>query len=156
MAKIDLKELAEQLDFMFDGWSYFVNRKTGEIISIDDTHLGIAEELDESDEIPDEFSEWESDAIEQARELLDNWDDMIRLPSKEELREYDMMEDFTESVKDAHIRDCLEISIQGRGAFRRFKDTAIRFGVIDSWYEFKSQALMEYAKEWCEMHDLEF
>jgi len=151
VVKINLKELAEQMDFMMDEWSYFVNRKTGEIVSVEDRHLGFAED---PGEIPERIAEWERDAIEQAASLLDSWDDLIHFPSKYDLNEYAMMEDFIRCVKDPHIRDCLGIAIEGRGAFRRFKDTADRFNVIDEWYEFKNQAFLAYAREWCDGNGL--
>ena len=67
-----------------------------------------------------------------------------------------MMESFIRTVKDPHIRDCLDIAIEGRGAFRRFKDTAERFGVMGDWFEFKEDKLLEYAKEWCESSGLQY
>ena len=151
VGKVKLKELAEQMDFMLDEWSYFVNRKTGEVICVEDSHLGFAED---PDEIPEGIAEWERDAIEQAVELLGIWDDLIFFPNKYDLNEYAMMEDFIRTVKDPHIRNHLGIAIQGGGAFRRFKDAADRFGVIDGWYEFKNQAFLAYAKEWCERNGL--
>jgi len=153
MEKVNLKELAEQMDFMMDEWSSFVNRKTGEVISVEDRHLSFAEE---PDEIPERIAEWERDEIEQAAELLKSWGDLIRLPDKYELNEYGMMEDFIGTVKDPHIRDCLGIAIEGKGAFRRFKDTADRFDVIDEWYEFKYQAFLAYARKWCERNGLQY
>lgn len=153
MGKVNLKELAEQMDFMMDECSYFVNRKTGEVISVEDRHLRFAED---PDDIPEMIAAWERDAIKQAAEFLESWDDLVRFPSKYDLNEYAMMEDFIRTVKDPHIRDCLGIAIEGRGAFRRFKDTADRFGVIDKWYEFKEQELLAYAKEWCESHGLRY
>jgi len=151
VGKVNLKELAEQMDFMMDEWSYFVNRRTGEVISVEDRHLGFAEN---PDEIPERIAAWERDAIEEAVTLLETWDDLLRFPSKHDLNEYAMMEDFIRTVKDPHIRDCLGIAIEGRGAFRRFKDTADRFDVIDEWYGFKDQAFLAYAKEWCERSGL--
>lgn len=153
MGKVDLKELAEQMDSMMDEWSYFVNKNTGEIISVADRHLGFAEE---PEEVPERIAEWEHDEIEQAAALLEKWDELIRFPSKYELREYDMMEAFIETVQDVHIRDCLSVAIEGRGAFRRFKDTAARFGVIDKWYDFKAETLLAFAKEWCVDNNLSF
>ena len=153
MGKVNLKELAEQMDFMMDEWSYFVNRRTGEVISVEDRHLGFAEN---PDEIPERIAAWERDAIDQAVKLLENWDDLIRFPSRYDLNEYGMMEDFIRTVKGSRIRDCLDIAIEGRGAFRRFKDTADRFGVMDDWFDFKEQKLLAYAKEWCESYGLQY
>ena len=38
MGKVNLKELAEQMDFMMDEWSCFVNRGTVEVISVEDRY----------------------------------------------------------------------------------------------------------------------
>ena len=153
MNNVNLKELAEQMDFMLDEWSYFVNKSTGEIVSVEDRHLGFAED---PEAISERIAEWEHDAIQEASELLDKWEELIRFPEKYELNEYGMMEDFILTVRDAHIRGCLENAISGRGAFRRFKDTADRFNMIDNWYEFKNQALLAYAKKWCDENGLQY
>jgi hypothetical protein len=38
-------------------------------------------------------------------------------------------------------------AIQGRGAFRYFKDMVDRYGLRDEWFEFKERALKEIARE---------
>ena len=153
MGKVDLKELAEQMDCMMDEWSYYVNKKTGEILSIADRHISFAEN---PENIPEKIAGWERNEIEQAAAILDGWADLIRFPSKYDMNEYRMMEGFIRTVRDLHTRDCLEVAIEGRGAFKRFKDTAHRFGVIDDWYEYKNRALLAYAKEWCEWNGLQY
>ena len=47
-------------------------------------------------------------------------------------------------------------AIKGRGAFRRFKDTAIDVGAIDDWYEFRDNCYKSRAEDWCRDHDLEW
>jgi len=153
MNKVNLKELAEQMDFLMEEWSYFVNRVTCEIISIQDSYLGYAEE---PEEIPAVLPDCERDEIAQASALLEKWNDLIPLPGKHELNEYGMMEDFIDAVQDAHLRDCLSVAIEGRGAFRRFKDTAARFGALDAWYEYKAQAVLAFAQKWCKENDLPY
>ena len=153
MAKVNLKELAEQIDFQMDEWSHFVDKRTGEVVSVMDEHLGYAEEPEEA---PGRLADWEKDEIRRAAELLDRWDDLLPLPDKRRLDEYGMMEDFIRTVPDVHIRDCLSVAIEGKGAFRRFKDTAIRFGVVDEWYRFKERALLSFARAWCEENELSY
>ena len=103
VGKVNLKELAEQMDFMMDEWSHYVNRVTGEIISVENRHLRYAED---PDEIPERIAEWERDAIKQASAILESWDDLICFPRKYDLNEYGMMEDFIGTVRDKHIREC--------------------------------------------------
>lgn len=154
MNKVNLRELAGQFDMIMDDWRYFVNRRTGEIVSVNQEYLGIAEEAEDADIA--NLQEWEQEEVREARELLEKWDDLVPFPDKYELNEYEMMEDFIETVKDEHIRDCLSIAINGRGAFRRFKDTVNRFGVETAWYDFKEQALLAFARDWCENNELKY
>jgi hypothetical protein len=129
-----------------EAWSYFINKVTYEIISIEDRYLGYA---GEPEEIPDTLADWERNEIERALSFVDRWDDLIALPSKHDINEYGLMENFIGTIDDAHVRDCLCVAIEGRGAFRRFKDTARTLGVIDAWYHFKGEALLVFAKDWC-------
>jgi hypothetical protein len=45
-------------------------------------------------------------------------------------------------------------AIQGRGAFRRFKDGIREHDIEKQWYEFKEKKLKELVIEWCEEKDL--
>jgi len=150
MNKVNLKELAEQMDFMIDEYSYFVNKATGKIVYIENRFLGYAED----GEAPDNLSDWELDELQMANHLLDEWDNLIRFPNKHDLNGYGLMEDFIETLQDNHIIKALSIAISGKGAFRRFKDTAHNFGVIEQWYEFKDQSVMKFAREWCKDNGL--
>jgi Uncharacterised protein family (UPF0158) len=59
------------------------------------------------------------------------------------------MQDFIETVQNAHFRELLEVSIQGRGAFRRFKDTVGRDPAeLQRWFACRNQRLEERAREW--------
>ena len=66
------------------------------------------------------------------------------------------MEDFCGSVKNDRVGNVLYSAINGRGAFRRFKDTISRFGMEDDWYTFREEALKNIAIEWCEDNDIMF
>ena len=154
MKKVNLKELAEQMDFMLDEWRYYLDRSTGEIISIDERYLGIAEDEDEESVL--RLTEWEQDEVKQATDIINRWQDMLHFPDKRELGEYATMEEFSEGFADAHIRDCLCIAIDGSGAFRRFKNTINRFGIEDQWYTYKDQAMLEFARKWCEENNIPY
>lgn len=154
MDKISLKELAEQMDFMLDEWSYYLDKSNGKIVSIDDRYLGIAEDGEEV-EIR-RLADWEQDEVKQAIDIIDRWQDMLHFPSKRDLGEYEMMEEFSGEYPDAHIRDCLCIAIDGSGAFRRFKNALRRFDIEDQWHEYKNQAMLEFAQKWCEENEIPY
>jgi hypothetical protein len=86
--------------------------------------------LREAEEFPDDDADDEeldlSDGEDQEWEIAKRivlTDRFRKLPSKFEVNEWQIMEDFSLSVKSDRIREDLLDAIQGRGAFRYFKDT---------------------------------
>ncbi len=64
---------------------------------------------------------------------------------------YQDMEDFVARVPDPRARELLERAIDGRGAFRRFKDTLPEFPAIrDQWFKFHDARMTRRAIEWLE------
>ncbi len=121
---ISLKEATDEVDgpgSAMDGW---VHRKTGEFVFIP---------KEENYGSLDEFQE-EIDRVEASEEF-------IALPSQFEFHEYRIMEHFSASQPDDRVRERLLDAISGKGAFRRFKDTAHRLGLRDAWFEYRFAAL---------------
>ena len=98
--------------------------------------------------------EFNSDISEEEQEEI--YDEYIGLPTKYDIDEYSMMEDFIETIEDERLYNQLLISIHGKGAFRRFKDTCINFGIIDDWYKFRDKKYKDIAIKWCEENNIEF
>jgi hypothetical protein len=67
-----------------------------------------------------------------------------------------MMRGFCRDVESDRKREALLDSIQGRGAFRRFKDTAASLGLIESWYAYREKAFRELAVEWLEENKIPY
>jgi predicted nucleotidyltransferase len=62
---------------------------------------------------------------------------------------YGDMEDFVGRVRDARARDLLARAIEGRGAFRRFKDTLLEFPELrEAWFAFHDARMQRRALEW--------
>jgi predicted nucleotidyltransferase len=62
---------------------------------------------------------------------------------------YGDMEDFVGGVRDSRARDLLSRAIEGRGAFRRFKDTLLEFPELrDAWFAFHDARMQRRALEW--------
>ena len=57
----------------------------------------------------------------------------IILPTQYEINEYKMMEDFIEIIDNSEIRNNLQRLIQGKGAFRGFKDYCAEMNIIQDW-----------------------
>ena len=50
----------------------------------------------------------------------------------------------------------LQTLIQGKGAFRSFKDYCFESNIIQDWYKYKEQKYKEIAIEWCKQNELEY
>ncbi|GAA5160036.1 hypothetical protein GCM10023321_42020 [Pseudonocardia eucalypti] len=62
---------------------------------------------------------------------------------------YRDMESFIDTIGDHDRADRLGIAIQGRGAFRRFRDVLARWpDELDRWYAFRDERQRGRAREW--------
>lgn len=89
-------------------------------------------------------------------DLEENYEYYISLPSKYDIDEYSIMQNFINQIEDEKIQDQLDNAIHGRGAFRMFKDTLLRLKIEQSWYEFRDNAYKKIAINWCEENDIPF
>jgi hypothetical protein len=87
------------MDVPSDEYTAFLNRHSGELLTLSTEELSAAEEDDDIDDYP----EWQQDMIIKAKEVISS-DDYLLLPSKFDIHEYHIMEDFCYSVKDDKIR----------------------------------------------------
>lgn len=85
----------------------------------------------------------------------DEYDDYIDLPDSYHINEYRMMENFVYSLPRGKNQTMLYNAIQGRGAFRRFKDKLYEIGMAKTWFDYRNQQYKEIALEWCEENDIE-
>ncbi|MBK8027180.1 MAG: hypothetical protein IPK19_38775 [Chloroflexi bacterium] len=59
-------------------------------------------------------------------------------------------------MEDAHVRELLETAIQGKGAFRRFKDALVRHPEIEQrWFAFRDARVQARMIDWFEMNEIE-
>ena len=62
---------------------------------------------------------------------------------------YQDMLDYIESLADEHLAELLTVAVQGRGAFRRFKDVlADRTGTLEPYFAFAEERKLQRAAEW--------
>ncbi len=150
--KVKIKKIVDELEMIFDEHSSYFNISDGEVYTVSNEEMSAAEEEDPLENFPD----WQQDNIKIAQSIIGDEDRYIELPSKSDVNEYGIMENFCYSIKDLKISDTLQIAIQGSGAFRRFKDACHRFNIIEQWYSYKAEVLKEIAISWCNDNDLEY
>ena len=78
------------------------------------------------------------------------------MPDSFEINEYSIMEKFCYSIESQKISNLLLNAIQGRGAFRRFKDVIIRYNIENMWYAFKENEYKQIAIEWCDRNKISY
>ena len=132
--KVKLTEVIDALDFTNDEIEYYYNPDSGEIFM---SNIGEFENLSED-------------------ELDELFEKSIILPTRYDINEYEMMEDFIETIEDTKLQNQLYISLNGSGAFRSFKDTCINFNIIDDWYKFRDKKYKDLAINWCKDNNIEF
>lgn len=132
--------------------STYLNVKEGVVVQVSNEDLRIAEEEESFDQLPD----WQQENIKIAIDIFENFNNYIELPTKFDINEYEMMEDFCYSLTSDKDKNRLLNAINVRGAFRRFKDEIIRLGVRDEWFAFRDERIKKIAIEWCNDHVIEF
>ena len=150
--RVKLDDIIEGLEFQSDETSWFLNKKTGEVVLINDYEMRAAEEGNPLEDFPD----WEQDQVRIAREIIAETGQYIPLPTKFEIDEYSIMERFCVSLDNQEISDILYDLISCSGAFRRFKDAIYKFGIEDKWHTYRNNAIKEIAIEWCRENGIEF
>jgi exonuclease III len=113
--------------------------------------LGQAEECDD-DEEPD-LLDWQEADWETAKRVVFTGR-FVRLPTKFDVHEWAIMQDFALSVESTRISEELLRAIHGKGAFRMFKDAIQRHRIESTWFDFRAEALKHIAIEWCEENQI--
>jgi len=130
--KIDLEDLCLAMENSSYDLDYYLDQETGEVIFISDymDDANLEELKDRIDENPDRYEP---------------------IPKAESSEDYDDMVDFISTVEDEHLVELLEVAIDGKGAFRRFKDVLARYPEEkERWYRFKNERMKERAISWLE------
>lgn len=133
--KVKLSDIIDTIEMMDQYSEYFLDKKTGEIEWVSDMAMSLKEQEETYDRL-DEHG-------------------FYRLPTSFDIQDYDIMEDFVNSLSGSS-HDKLSSAIQGKGAFRRFKDTVNHLGIDQEWYDFQSTAYKRKAARWCEENGIEY
>ena len=133
MKKLSLQEIANEFDLIDAETHLFCNTETGEFDFYTD------------------FMAMDGEETERFEDVC--W---IACPRQQDLGEYGIMTDFVDTIANPHKNELLCVALEGKGAFRRFKDTLHRIGLADEWYAFKHNAYVELAREWCDDNELEY
>ena len=136
--KVNLSVVLDAIEMADDNYTYFLDLETGEsVFLVDELITGL-----DNEGLEDEIEE--------------NFERYLRLPTKFEIHEYHIMEEFVWSLPEGRQQDMLERAIQGRGAFRRFKDKVYDLGLEKKWFQYEADTYRKMAIEWCRDHGIEY
>jgi len=163
--RVNFDEIQKAMeDVVRDAFEYFLELETGEVIALSEdikkdviSRLceGDSDELEdhveyiEYDEVPD-LPYWMEDEIELSLDiLLDESGRYIRIPERDSTEAHKAMTDFIETVNDPLLKGELLSALNGRGAFRRFKDVLIGYPKErKQWHGYNAKVMRKVITEW--------
>jgi hypothetical protein len=123
------------------------------VVTVDRAVMSAVEEEDE-DSLRD-LTDWQQSEVDIARAVAaDLGERFVAAPDKFDFHEYRQMERFIGTVKDGAAAEQLWRAIKGKGAFRYFKDTASRLGLLNQWYQYRDEAIREFIRDWAEANQI--
>jgi len=146
--------------------TYWLNRETGEVLVADDWSESEARQLaspyDTDD--PDIRLAWcvlwgdgelgaegPAESRKEQEMVEDIMAPMIPIPQANSHDDYNLMVEFAATVRDRHLRDMLEVALDGRGAFRRVRNVLARYPKErERWFKFRDEDLRRRIDAWLE------
>lgn len=165
--KVNFDEIQKAMeDTVRDSFDYFLDVETGEVIALSEEVLsevqsslyeGDYDELEddiesiEFDKEPD-LPYWMEDEVELAMEVfLDEDGQYIRIPERKSAEAHKVMAEFIETVTDPILKEELATALNGKGAFRRFKDVLLDYPKErKKWHGYNAKAMKKVIIEWLE------
>src|SRR5262245_27970905 len=97
----------------------------------------------------------EPDAQEKRARVVAKGDNFLRIEPASSREQYRWMERFVTSVADEPLRERLVIAIDGKGAFRRFKDVLLAYPAErERWFSYRAELLHWHIHNWLEEHEI--
>jgi hypothetical protein len=149
-AVVSLRAVVDEIEVLPPEWRGFLNVRTGELYSASLDDLSNAEEGED-----EELLDWEVEDVEKLRAVLASGD-WVELPTRDSHEDYRIMERFCLERCEGGVQDELLRAIDGRGAFRYFRDTVRRHGIEKNWYAFRHEVVAEEVVGWLEANGIEY
>src|SRR4051812_1717465 len=95
------------------------------------------------------------EALINRQTVSENIRNFLRIEPASSREQYRWMEKFVGSVVDEPLRERLIISIDGKGAFRRFKDVLLAYPAErERWFSYRADLLHWHIHNWLEQHEI--
>ena len=162
--QVDFDEIQKATeDTERDSFEYFLDTETGEVVIIshelmdeaarvlhetyDDDFDGFEDvEVEQEPDLP----VWMEDEVELAMDVYMNQEfRYMRIPERDSSHVFSAMRQFTESVEDQGLKNELRSTLDGAGAFRKFKDRLAEYPAEKKrWYSYNAKVAKQEIAQW--------
>lgn len=177
--QVDIGELAMAFEDASLEHSYYLDLETGQVVWVSQETYSLLESIYEESYDPESkeqaelatvlqdhdlathprkgVADWQKEELLEADQVEQFYGSRyIRVPEADSHEGYRDMERFIYTVQDERLQNRLWQAIQGRGAFRRFKDVlAGAYRDQKRWYAFQHDRLKERILGWLESEGIE-
>jgi predicted nucleotidyltransferase len=169
--KVDLGELAMAFEDASLEQNYYLDLETGQVVWVSQETYSLLESIyevtydPEAEDLVDlatvlqdhDLADWQEEELLEADRVERFYGSRyIRVPEADSHEAYRDMERFISTIQDERLQNRLWQAIQGRGAFRRFKDVlAGAYREQKRWYAFQHDQLHERLLGWLESEGIE-
>ncbi len=144
---IDWVDLEMAFMSRMDDWACYLDVRTGKVHVVSTSSVGMGD-----DALSDQEEALSEEAIDAG--LAQGW--LLSIEPVESSEEYRWMVEFTASVGEPRLRELLEVALDGRGAFRRFKDVLAKWPQQRvRWFAFHDECLRNAMQEWLAANEIE-
>jgi hypothetical protein len=134
-----------QLDLDWDALEIAVERNSPDTDSYLDLQTGRVTTITTGD----------PEAALNRQQVSENIRNYLRIEPASSREQYRWMEKFVGSVTDEPLRERLIISVDGKGAFRRFKDVLLAYPAErERWFSYRAELLHWHIQTWLEQHEI--
>ncbi len=168
--KIDMGDLAMAFENSWPEIENYLDLETGRIIIVDDEASSILNRLmddvdtdNDGEDVLDDWlqkhdvEDWQGEIVKEAYRIETGHEERyIRVECTSSREGYRDMETFIDTVESTQLQNLLQVAIQGKGAFRRFKDVLLNYPEERTrWFDFKDKRLTERVLSWLDDYDVE-
>ena len=146
-AAVTLREIINEMAEIGDNHTAFLNRKTGELFTMNEQQRTLLENAMETHDL--------SEGQHQVRDAMDAGD-LLELPAAYEHREFSTIEQFCDSINDAKQKKKLLKAIRSKQAVTSFRRVIHKLGIEQQWIGFRNVQLEQIAIDWLNDNDIRF
>ena len=169
MQKLKISRIDFELAFGLNSeeTTAYLDTETGGVVIVENYAVDQLEELLTNEETLDDIqatlkaqpglTEIEREQLMDAARVEGDMANRYRMVPQQNSRDgYRDMQEYIEALEDDHLRELLEVAIQGSGAFRRFKDVLYRFPEAQgNWFKFREEREQRRRLDWLNSEGIE-